>query len=53
VYFADHEATPYEEQWPSLDVWLAERQREQAEWEEEVREQEHRKASKRWWQFWI
>ena len=53
VHFADHEATLYEEQWPSLDVWLAERRREQVEWEEEVRERERRKASKRWWQFWI
>jgi hypothetical protein len=53
VYFADHEGTLYSEQWPSLDAWLAERLREQAEWEAEARQRAERKAHKRWWQFWI
>ena len=53
VYFADHEGTLYSEQWPSLDAWLAERLREQDEWEAEERARSERKAHKRWWQFWI
>ena len=53
VYFADHEGSLYGEQWPSLDAWLAERLREQAEWEAEERRRAERKARKRWWEFWL
>jgi hypothetical protein len=53
VYFADHEGSVYQEQWPSLQAWLTERLREQAEWEIEEQERARRKAMKRWWQFWI
>ena len=53
VYFADHEGSLYSEQWPSLEAWLAERLKEQAEWEAEERQRAARKAAKRWWQFWI
>jgi hypothetical protein len=53
VYFADHEGSLYSEQWPSLEAWLTERRQEQAEWQEEARRRAARKASKRWWQFWI
>jgi cell wall assembly regulator SMI1 len=53
VYFADHEGSLYSEQWPSLEAWLTERRQEQAEWEEEARRRATRKATKRWWQFWI
>jgi hypothetical protein len=53
VYFADHEGTLYEEQWPSLDAWLAERLREQAELVAEERHRAERRARKRWWEFWL
>jgi len=53
VYFADHEGTLYEEQWPSLDAWLAERLREQAELVAEERHRAERRARKRWWEFWV
>jgi hypothetical protein len=53
VYFADHEGTVYNEQWPSLQAWLAERLEEQAEWEEEERQRAARRATRRWWEFWI
>jgi cell wall assembly regulator SMI1 len=53
VYFADHEGTLYSEQWPSLEAWLAERIKEQSEWEEEERQRAARKAGKRWWRFWV
>ena len=53
VYFADHEGSLYEEQWPSLDAWLAERLREQAELETEERRRAGRRARKRWWEFWV
>jgi len=53
VYFADHEGTLYSEQWPSLDAWLAERIREQADFEKEQRRRAERRATKRWWEFWV
>ena len=52
VCFADHEGSPYSEQWPSLDEWLAERIREETEWQAEGRRRAARKASKPWWRFW-
>ena len=53
VYFADHEGTLYSEQWPSLEVWLAEMIKEQSELEAEERQRAERKAHKRWWEFWV
>ena len=53
VYFADHEGTLLSEQWPSLEAWLEEMLREQAEIEKEVRVRAARKAQKRWWEFWV
>ena len=53
VYFADHEGSLYSEQWPSLEVWLAEQIKEQAELEEEERTRAQRRAQRRWWEFWV
>lgn len=53
VCFADHEGALYTEQWPSLDAWLAERVAEEAEWQDEKGRRAARKASRRWWQFWL
>ena len=53
VYFADHEGSIYSEQWPSLEVWLAEQIKEQAEFEEEERRRAERRAQRRWWEFWV
>lgn len=53
VYFADHEGSLYSEQWPSLELWLGERIKEQAEFEEEERRRAERRAQRRWWEFWV
>jgi hypothetical protein len=53
VCFADHEGSLYDEPWPSLQAWLAERLTEHAEWEVDVRRRAARRAAKRWWQLWI
>lgn len=53
VCFADHEGSQYSEPWPSLQVWLAERLAEHAEWEVEARRRAARRAAKRWWRLWI
>ncbi len=53
VCFADHEGSLYTEQWPSLEDWLAERIKDEAEWQAERQQRAARKALKRWWQFWI
>ncbi len=53
VNFADHEGSMFTEQWSSLESWLAERLKEEAEWQAEEQRRAARKASRRWWQFWI